>query len=973
MLGSMVPTRPVAPRDLGYLTDPGKGEGILPPRPEFDTGYPRQRLDGQWRFAYSTTAVTALADPAGTDVDDSTWPEIAVPGHFQLQGYGRPWYTNVDYPFPVEPPQVPSQNPTGTYRHAFDLDGTLLPGDGDRVLLRFEGIDSTGLVWLNGTYLGRTVGSRLPAEYDVTDLVHAGANQLTVRVHQWCAASYLEDQDMWWLTGIFRSVRLERIPAGMPTDVRVTADFDPESRSGRLRVDSDVPVRVEQADLGISGHSGSTLTSTAQVRPWSAEDPHRYPVTLTSEVGSIELPVGFRRAEVVDGTFRINGVAVKLRGINRHEFHPDRGRALTVDDMLADVMIFKRHNVNAVRTSHYPPHPHFLDLCDEHGLYVVDECDLETHGFSAGNWVDNPSDEPIWSEAYLDRARRMVGRDWNHPSIVVWSLGNESGTGRNLAAMSGWIHSTDPSRPIHYEGDQATAYTDMWSQMYPPPIAVAAIADRAEPALDDGDRDRDRRGKPYLLCEYAHAMGNGPGTLLDYREILESSDRCMGAFVWEYIDHAIPTTDAAGVRIDGYGGDFGEPIHDGNFITDGLMFADRTPSPGMVEYAKVIEPIRLTRQGDGLEVHNTYAFADFTGNLCFRVEADGEVRTQDDLPVGPLPPGERIVVTPPALPELPEAATVAITVTATRDHAESGLLPPGHVVGTTQYLVAERPTLPTRLGAAASVRGSRVLLGPGVFDRGTGELIELAGEPVSGPRLDLWRAPTDNDRLGWTPDDRMLEQWMRAGYSRLSHRLAGFDVQGDHVEVTIRTAPRARRSGVLTRYRWTADQAGLTATISLEPQGDWPIAIPRLGFALELAREVDTVDWFGGDREAYADSRSGSIVGRYTASVDDLHTPYARPQENGQRLDVDWAMLTGPGARLRISGEPAFGLTVSRYSTKQLEETAHEGQLVPEDNVYVHVDLGQNGLGTASCGPGVQAAYQLRMRPATFTLHLAVD
>ena len=973
MLGGMVRTRPVAPPDLGYLTDPGPGEGLLPPRAEFDAGYPRQSLDGRWRFDYSTTAATALADPADDDVDDSTWADIAVPGHFQLQGYGRPWYTNVDYPFPVDPPRVPSQNPTGTYRHAFELDPRLLPSDGDRLVLRFEGIDSTGLVWLNGTYLGRTVGSRLPAEFDVTDLVRDGGNQLAVRVHQWCAGSYLEDQDMWWLTGIFRSVRLERIPAGMPADVRVTAAFDPASRTGSVRIDTDVPTVVEQRELGISGRSDSVLTTPEQVRPWSAEDPHRYLVTVTTDGGaSIEVPIGFRRSEVIDGVFRVNGVAVKLRGINRHEFHPERGRALTAEDMLADVMIFKRHNVNAVRTSHYPPHPYFLDLCDEHGLYVIDECDVETHGFGAANWADNPSDEPMWADAYLDRAQRMVGRDRNHPSIVIWSLGNESGTGSNLAAMSNWIRTSDTSRPVHYEGDQATAYTDMWSQMYPPPAAVAAIARRDEPPLDDADRDGDRRQKPYLLCEYAHAMGNGPGTLLDYRAILESSDRCMGAFVWEYIDHALPTTDAAGAPIDGYGGDFGEPIHDGNFITDGLMFADRTPSPGMVEYAKVIEPIRLTWQGNAVDVQNTYAFSDFTGNLCFRVEAEGEVVAEDDVPVGGLPPGEHVSVAPPALPELHGEATVTVTVTATRDRGESGLLPPGHVVGSTQYVLAKRPALPRRAGATASVSGPRVLLGPGVFDRGTGELVELAGEPVSGPRLDLWRAPTDNDRLGWTPEDRMMAQWLRAGYHQLSHRLDVFDVLDDHLEVTVRTAPPARRSGVLTRYTWTADDDGLTATIAVEPEGEWPIALPRLGFALELAREVDTVEWFGGDREAYADSRSGSVVGRYTTSLDDLHTPYARPQENGQRLDVDWAVLSGPGASLRISGEPAFGLTVSRYSTRQLTETLHEGQLEPEDNVFVHVDLGQNGLGTASCGPGVQPAYQLRMRPATFTLHLAV-
>jgi beta-galactosidase len=970
MLGSMSPTRPAAPADLGYLTDTGPAEGLLPPRTTFDAGYPRQRLDGRWQFAYATTAVTAIADPAGADVDDGGWADIAVPGHFQLQGYGQPWYTNINYPFPVDPPRVPSENPTGTYRHAFELGEELVPTEGDRVVLRFDGIDSTGLVWLNGTFLGRTVGSRLPAEFDVTDLVHSGTNDLAVRVHQWCPASYLEDQDMWWLTGIFRSVRLERIPAGLPSDISIAADFDPVTRSGSLRIESDVDLSVRQDELGLSGSNGSTLTSAGAVQPWSAENPHRYRVRLATADGrSIEIPVGFRRSAIVDGAFQVNGVAVKLRGINRHEFHPARGRALTEGDMLADVTIFKRHNVNAVRTSHYPPHPHFLDLCDEHGLYVIDECDLETHGFESDNWADNPSDEPMWADALLERARRMVGRDRNHPSIVIWSLGNESGTGANLAAMSEWIHAADPSRPVHYEGDQATAYTDMWSQMYPPPSAVAAIAVGAEPALDDPDQDRMRRGKPYLLCEYVHAMGNGPGTMLDYREIIESSNRCMGGFVWEYIDHAIPTTDSAGVPIDGYGGDFGEPVHDGNFITDGLMFADRTPSPGMTEYAKIVEPIRLTGGGSELYLHNTYAFTTFSGNLWLRVEADGDLVTEIDVPVSGVGPGEHAAI-PITLPDLPTGATVSVTVTATLDDHGSGLLPPGHVVGRTQYLVTEGPEEAGHAGSTPS-GGSRVAFGAGVFDRGTGELVELAGEPVSGPRLDLWRAPTDNDRLGWSTSERMFDQWTRAGYDHLTHRLDAFEPDGAQLGISVRTAPHSRRSGVTTHYTWTADESGLTAQIRIEPEGEWPIAIPRLGFALELAREVDTVEWFGGDREAYADSRAGSLLGRYTVSVDDLHTPYARPQENGQRLDVRWAILTGPGASLRISGHPTFGLTVSRYSTRQLTETTHEGQLEPEDNVFVHVDLGQNGLGTASCGPGVQPAYELRMQPTTFTLHLA--
>jgi beta-galactosidase len=450
-----------------YYDDVVPHQGLRAPRAFLHTDAPRLVLDGDWRFRLSPVAdVPAdFTDPA---FDDGGWDTIAVPAHWPLRGYGNPWYTNVVYPFPVDPPHPPTENPTGDYRVAFDL-----PDDwaGRPVVLRFDGVESCAKVWLNGEELGFFTGSRLPAEFDVTPV--AGRNVLAVRVHQWSGASYLEDQDQWWLPGIFRSVTLEA--RGDLDDVFVHASY--ADGQGTLRVEAPVSATVAVPELGILTDAGMTVT--VPVEPWSAERPRLYEATVSTGTETVRLRIGFRTVSIVDGVLLVNGEPVQFRGVNRHEFHPDHGRAVPYETMLTDVLLMKRHNINAVRTSHYPPHPAFLDLCDEYGLWVIDECDLETHGFTFAGWAKNPSDEPAWRDAYLDRMRRTVERDKNHPSIVLWSLGNESHTGANLAAMADWTRERDLSRPVHYEGDADCAYVDVYSRMY----ATHAEVDKIMPSM----------------------------------------------------------------------------------------------------------------------------------------------------------------------------------------------------------------------------------------------------------------------------------------------------------------------------------------------------------------------------------------------------------------------------------------------------------------------------------------------------------
>ena len=542
-----------------YVESYEPGTGRRAPRAWLRSDAPVLPLNGEWRFRLSATA-TVSEDFARPEYDDAGWDTLPVPSSWPMHGYGSPAYTNVVYPFPVDPPHVPTENPTGDHRRAFEVPAGWAGG---RAVLRFDGVDSCARVWLNGVELGTSTGSRLPFEFEVGEHLREGRNVLAVRVHQWSAASYLEDQDMWWLPGIFRDVTLIARPAAAIDDVFVHADYDHTTGAGTLRVDADRPCRVTIAELGITDAPTGTVIPIPSVEPWTAETPHLYRAEVAGDGERVSLQIGFRTVAIRDGIFTVNGRRIVFQGVNRHEHHPDLGRVVPDEAMRTDLLLMKQHNVNAVRTSHYPPHPAFLELCDELGLWVIDECDLETHGFALDGDRRNPVDDPRWEDALLDRMRRMVERDKNHPSVVIWSLGNESGAGRNLSAMAAWARDRDPSRPIHYERDYDYPDSDFYSEMYPAHAAVAAIGEHREPPLADPALDAHRNGLPFIMCEYAHAMGNGPGGLLEYQELFHAYPRVQGGFIWEWIDHGIRKRTAEGVEYFGYGGDFGEPLHDG--------------------------------------------------------------------------------------------------------------------------------------------------------------------------------------------------------------------------------------------------------------------------------------------------------------------------------------------------------------------------------------------------------------------------
>ncbi|RKE11104.1 glycoside hydrolase family 2 TIM barrel-domain containing protein [Catellatospora citrea] len=1004
---------------MRYLETISTGYGALPPRAYPATDAARLSLNGTWRFRLTPTADTPadFADPA---YSDGGWDEIAVPSHWPLQrrdgSWGNPIYTNVRYPIPVDPPHVPTDNPTGDHRLTFDLPDDWPGGD---AVLRFDGIDSCGRIWLNGTELGVTFGSRLPTEYAVGHLLRPVGNTLAVRVHQWSVGTYVEDQDMWWLPGIFRDVTLLARPAGGLTDVRVHAGYDHRTGLGTLRVDTTADAVLTCPELGLSA-APAGFAVEVPVTPWTAETPQLYRVEVATATERAVLAVGFRTVAIEDGRFTVNGRPILFRGVNRHEFDPDHGRVVTEDLMRTDLLLMKQHNINAVRTSHYPPHPRFLDLCDELGMWVIDECDLETHGFGENGWRRNPTADPAWRDALVDRAQRMVARDRNHPSIVMWSLGNEAGIGDNLGHMAAAIRAMDDTRPLHYEGDHGCRYTDVYSRMYADHAEVELIGRGEEPPLDDALLDARRRAMPFIQCEYGHAMGNGPGGLYEYQQLFERYDRLHGGFVWEWIDHGIRSRTPDGREFHAYGGDFGEELHDGNFICDGLVFPDRTPSPGLLEYKKVIEPIRITDAGSGtFTIENRHDFTDLSGlTLRWVYEIDGVVQGSGELACPKLAPGASEAVALPALDLADQAGEAwwAVSAVLAEDTAWAGA---GHEIAWGQWPAAyPAETLPHRAvkaphaavtapqtavaashaAAAADTAATPVAInGVGATDLALdsvapvqtsatglsgssagfaapraarfderGRLVEFAGMAVVAPRVDLWRAPTDNDAHA------LAAQWRWAGLHRVHERTVDVTADTDALTVRTRVAAAAVDAGLLVTYRWSEAGDALRLQLDVTPDGVWTVPLPRLGLRLGLPATYDQVAWFGrGPGEAYADTRLAARVGRYAATVDAMQTPYVYPQENGARIDVRWATISDTsGAGLRIEADPLFQLTARRWTSEQLDAARHQTDLVPGDHVWVNVDLAQHGIGSNSCGPGVLARHALTARPASMTLLL---
>ena len=919
---------------------PGAG-ALLPPRSHLADDSGVISLDGTWSFAHFRTDPDPFVDSERPWAEPPAEPvtgDIDVPSHWVLREdglYGRPAYTNVDFPFPVDPPYPPEENPVGDYRRSFDLPDSW--GEGV-VALRFDGVESQATVWVNGTWVGMARGSRLAHEFDVTDLVRPGANTITVRVHQFSSGSYLEDQDQWWLPGIFRSVSLRHLAPGAIEDLWIDTDYEAgvgyasvearvlgareASLVGRLDIGG-VGSCLLALERGADGRYRSERLSLGDVRPWSANDPALYDAHVSIQggdglvSGDRSLRVGFRRVSIEGGVLTANGAPLTLNGVNRHEVRADEGRVFDDEWARADLVLMKSMGINAIRTSHYPPHPRLLDLADEIGLWVMLEGDIETHGFEgAGEWIDNPSDDPRWADAYLDRTMRAFERDKNHPSIMSWSLGNESGTGANLAACARWIHERTGGRAlVHYEGDHALEYTDIYSRMYPTLEEVAAVLDdsdlHAEVAVpthvaaqvDNAARERIRRA-PYLMCEYLHAMGTGPAGALGYAAQM-SHPRHAGGFVWEWRDHALWRTLPDGRRALSYGGDFGEEVHDGNFVCDGLVDALSRPYAGTWAWVAAMAP-------DAPALAHAIAEAD-----------SGLVGERDRL----------------------------------RALADALLFPCVDEVNS-----------------------------PYALDE-SGRVARIGDMPV---RIDLsvFRAPTDNDRGRgpvdyWGVDATDLGplgvgrgeagtshamRWERARLHLLRRRLVSIEEDGVVRRVVERWAPPAAQFGVTLTWEYAPVHIGeegpnaLSVSLRVAPYGTWPPRVPRLGLRLELPGSTWHATWLGDTMIGYADMSVPGARGCGSGDACDLWDVCVRPQEGGHRQGLEALSLRGEAGEFLILPASSLGWSVSRWSERELAQASHWEDLPDSERLFLWLDVFQDGIGTRSCGPDARPEVAGRMR-----------
>ncbi|AEI44514.1 glycoside hydrolase family 2 TIM barrel-domain containing protein [Paenibacillus mucilaginosus] len=949
-------------------------------------------LNGDWKFSFAENPEKRIQEFYRTDYDVSGWDTIPVPSHWQLQGYDYPQYTNIRYPWEktedIKAPFAPTKyNPVGSYVRSFEV-----PEEwkGEPVYLSFQGVESAFYVWVNGDLVGYSEDTFTPAEFDVTPYLVPGENRLAVEVYRWCDASWLEDQDFWRMSGIFREVYLYSTPAVHIYDFFARPELEADYGSARLVIDAELvnyasayngqasleaqlydaaqqplwnePLRWQEA---VDGTASKTLQLTGSVNApllWSAEQPNLYTLVLSLRgdngglLETVSCRVGFRKFELEDGLMKINGKRIVFKGVNRHEFSCDRGRSVTAEDMLADILLMKRHNINAVRTSHYPNHPLWYDLCDEYGLYVIDETNMETHGSweygqrEEGDTV--PGSKPEWTGAVLDRANSMLQRDKNHPSIIIWSLGNESFGGDNFIKMHDFFKEADPSRLVHYEGvfhwRASDAASDMESHMYTKP-------DRVEEYALQWPK------KPFILCEYSHAMGNSCGNLKKYTDLTDKYPVLQGGFIWDWIDQSIRTKTEDGTEYFAYGGDFGEPLHDGNFCGNGLIFADRTVSPKIHEVKACYQNVRfesVNLQEGRVKVHNAFLFTDLGEFRCvYQVQKNGRTVQEGELSLQ-LAPLDSAELTVPL--ELPKEASrgeeyllnISLVLRESAKWADAG-----HEVAFGQFV------LPVAASGAASKSdakpaplaldetGEEIAVSGGgfraAFDKRTGSLISYSFQGTEllqeGLAPNFWRAYTDNDK-GSKLHERSAV-WRSAGAERTLTGLAA-ELQGASAVIRAEYSLPAGVGTTCTVLYTVKPDGEVEVALELVPGEGLP-EIPEIGTMLVLGGSFGELAWYGrGPHENYWDRSNGARIGLYEGRVADQFVPYLRPQECGNKTGVRFATVTnGTGLGLRITGEPEFELNALPYTPAELEEHDHVYKLPQSGKTVLRINYKQMGVG----------------------------
>lgn len=957
-----------------FLTFPTKEKALLN---ENKYTHAFKNLNGIWKFLLVDAPEYSPSKFYAPDFDTNEMVDIKVPGNWQVQGYGKMHYSDLWYNFPINPPFVPTENPTGIYKRQFMIDESFRE---KKIILRFCGVDSAFHVWINGNEVGYSKGARNEAEFDITEFVQEDdANDLTVRVYQWSDGTYLEDQDMWWLSGIFRDVELLGVPYAGIDDIKVVADLDEDYKKGLLQLSvkfrEEKGQRLEVELTALTGEKvftqsveGDSLQAEIpNAAHWTAETPELYQLLISVYEGDklievIPQRIGFRNIRLAGEVFLVNGVAIKFKGVNRHDYHPRNGRVVSKEEIEQDIILMKQFNINAIRTSHYPASYYLYDLCDEYGMYVIDETDLECHGFELTGKYDWISNDPKWEMAYVSRMVRMIERDKNHPSIILWSLGNESAFGHNFVKMTEVAKEMDPTRLVHYEGDFEVEAADIYSTMYTwlehptkKPLMQTII---------------DESKKPHILCEYCHAMGNGPGNLKDYQDLFYAHDKLQGGFIWEWFDHGIESYTEAGEKYYRYGGDFGDDPSNKDFCIDGMLMPNRTPSPGLYEYKKVIEPIQTTAidlsKGE-IELLSRFDFQDLQiFDLYYSIFEDETLIEDGTISLPSIPAREKTKLTLPyqldfaVKPGARYFLNISYQLKATTAYAVKGYelasasfeLPIQtagiEVVPNGRISVHETATL-------LSVEGSNFTA---TFDtvRGTLQRLIKDGQSIieRGPKFTMWRAPISNDM-------EIIDEMKKQHFLHLEHEIVNsfeWEEIDQAVQVRVKTINSTTNSAWHYKcvYTYTIYGRGdILFDLKGTPSGKIdtaPNMLPRLGVTMHVNKDLDQVKYLGrGPRENYADSKEAGYLGVYTSTVEKMFTNYVVPQANGNRMDTSWVALTDDrGQGLFAAATAGFNFSTSYYEEADLDHAKHTCELEERDYIVMNIDYKQNALGSYSCG-----------------------
>ena len=967
------------PARAHFLTFPSKEKALLNNN-RYTHAF--KNLNGVWKFMFLDAPEYSPEGFFNSDFDVTKMDDITVPGNWQLQGYGKMHYSDLWYNFPINPPYVPTENPTGIYKRTFFVEESYRD---KKIIIRFCGVDSAYHLWINGKEVGYSKVARNESEFDITDLIRVGEeNDVTVRVYQWSDGTYLEDQDMWWESGIFRDVELIGVPKDGINDYKVIADLDDEYKNGIFKVEAflrttkEVNVTFELVDAGENTVFTKTVVAKegkacideviADVNHWTAETPYLYKLFMTVEddgqiVEVIPQNVGFRNIRLNGETFLVNGVAIKFKGVNRHDYSPQNGRVVSREEIEKDIILMKQFNINAIRTSHYPNSYYLYDLCDEYGMYLIAETDLECHGFELTGDYKWITDDPSWELAYVSRMTRMIERDKNHPAIIFWSLGNESAFGCNFRKMTDVAHEMDPTRLVHYEGDFDVESADVYSTMY------TWIENPKKPYLMKDIIEKSK--KPHIHCEYCHAMGNGPGNLKDYQDLVYAHDKLQGGFVWEWFDHGIESFTESGEKYYRYGGDFGDDPSNKDFCIDGLIMPDRTPSPGLYEYKKVIEPITTTAvdiQKGIINLLSRYDFANLDRfNLIYKVMEDDVILQTGFMAVPSIEARANKDITLPydlstikVKPGAHYYVNISYQLREDTSYASSG-----HELATAQFelplykegiMVRPEGILNVeKEHTTLHVKGANFSLD---FNLVNGNLMNIVRDGMQilskGPRLTLWRAPISNDM-------EIIDKLKKVYFLHLEHEVVmniDYHMEDNILKVEVDTINSTTNSAwhFKTKYVYTVYPSGdILIDVEGTPSGRVDLApdmLPRIGVSMHLDKSMEHVRYFGmGPGENYADSKEAAQMGLYANTVDGLFTNYVIPQENGNHMGCKWVSMTNDrGMGLLASTEGDFNFSASWYEDKDLDDAKHTCDLVKRDYIVFNVDYKQNALGTNSCG-----------------------